>query len=48
MTSTAHATSGTLNVSGAVLHYQVHGTGPVLLISQSGEGDADRTVDLVG
>ncbi|MGW7379192.1 alpha/beta fold hydrolase [Streptomyces sp. NPDC054794] len=44
---TAHPTSGTLDVPGAVLHYQVRGTGPFLLISQSGEGDVDRTVDLV-
>ncbi|WP_405149138.1 alpha/beta hydrolase [Sphaerisporangium sp. NBC_01403] len=29
------------------LHHEVRGTGPMLLISQSGEGDADRTVDLV-
>src|SRR5262245_38595439 len=28
-------------------YYQVQGTGPLLLIAQSGEGDADRTVDLV-
>ncbi|NUP66133.1 MAG: alpha/beta hydrolase [Nonomuraea sp.] len=37
----------TLTVPGATLHYQVEGDGPVLLLSQSGEGDADRTVDLV-
>ncbi|MFI6921304.1 alpha/beta fold hydrolase [Nonomuraea spiralis] len=36
-----------LSVPGANLHYQVEGSGPVLLLSQSGEGDADRTVDLV-
>lgn len=36
-----------LRVPGATLHYQVRGTGPMLLISQSGEGDADRTADLV-
>ncbi|MEV5973039.1 alpha/beta hydrolase [Streptomyces sp. NPDC051921] len=41
------AESATLKVPGAVLHYQVQGAGPVLLLSQSGEGDADRTVDLV-
>ncbi|GIF65032.1 alpha/beta hydrolase [Asanoa ishikariensis] len=35
-------------VDGARLWFQVAGSGPVLLISQSGEGDADRTVDLVG
>ncbi|TCC61242.1 alpha/beta fold hydrolase [Kribbella pittospori] len=37
----------TLEVPGAVLHYQVRGSGPLLLISQSGEGDADRSTDLV-
>ncbi|MFI5766252.1 alpha/beta fold hydrolase [Streptomyces sp. NPDC051563] len=31
----------------AVLHHQLQGSGPMLLIAQSGEGDADRTVDLV-
>ncbi|AZM94055.1 alpha/beta hydrolase [Streptomyces sp. W1SF4] len=36
-----------LAVPGATLHYQLRGSGPLLLISQSGEGDADRTVDLV-
>ncbi|WP_037671660.1 alpha/beta fold hydrolase [Streptomyces griseus] len=40
-------TTGTLTVPGAVLHYQVRGAGPLLLISQSGEGDADRSTDLV-
>ncbi|MFF0309360.1 alpha/beta fold hydrolase [Streptosporangium sp. NPDC004379] len=39
--------NGILRVPGARLYYEVHGTGPVLLISQSGEGDARRTVDLV-
>ncbi|MGW4895800.1 alpha/beta fold hydrolase [Kitasatospora sp. NPDC004240] len=49
MTSTAAAptTTGTLAVPGAELYYRVSGTGPLLLISQSGEGDADRSVDLV-
>ncbi|MFB7865055.1 alpha/beta fold hydrolase [Streptomyces sp. NPDC056069] len=49
MSTTRYATplSTTLKVPGAVLHYQVQGAGPVLLLSQSGEGDADRTVDLV-
>ncbi|MGW4407275.1 alpha/beta fold hydrolase [Nonomuraea sp. NPDC004702] len=37
----------TLPVPGATLHFQVEGSGPVLLLSQSGEGDADRTADLV-
>ncbi|WP_051813971.1 alpha/beta fold hydrolase [Kitasatospora sp. MBT63] len=41
------ATVRTLAVPGATLHYRVEGTGPTLLLSQSGEGDADRTVDLV-
>lgn len=41
-------TTGTLTVPGAALHYQVRGTGPLLLIAQSGEGDADRTTDLDG
>ncbi|MEV8631164.1 alpha/beta hydrolase [Streptosporangium sp. NPDC051023] len=39
--------AGTLPVPGADLYYEVRGTGPVLLISQSGEGDAGRSVDLV-
>ncbi|MFB7949690.1 alpha/beta fold hydrolase [Kitasatospora phosalacinea] len=39
--------TGTLAVPGAVLHHRTEGTGPLLLIAQSGEGDADRTVDLV-
>ncbi|MFI8962442.1 alpha/beta fold hydrolase [Streptomyces sp. NPDC053493] len=43
VTTRAHA----LTVPGAVLHYQVSGSGPLLLVSQSGEGDADRGVDLV-
>ncbi|MFC9394135.1 alpha/beta fold hydrolase [Streptomyces sp. NPDC057027] len=46
-TAAATTTEGTLDVPGAVLHYQVRGTGPTLLISQSGEGDADRSTDLV-
>ncbi|WP_331719250.1 alpha/beta hydrolase [Streptomyces sp. NBC_00158] len=36
-----------LAVPGATLHYQLQVSGPLLLISQSGEGDADRTVDMV-
>jgi pimeloyl-ACP methyl ester carboxylesterase len=39
--------TGRLPVPGATLHYEVRGTGPVLLISQSGEGDAGRSTDLV-
>ncbi|MFF9350197.1 alpha/beta hydrolase [Streptomyces sp. NPDC014734] len=41
------ATTGTLSVPDAVLHYRVEGVGPPLLISESGEGDADRSADLV-
>jgi pimeloyl-ACP methyl ester carboxylesterase len=37
----------TLSVPGATLHYETRGSGPWLLISQSGEGDADRSTDLV-
>ncbi|MCX5199569.1 alpha/beta hydrolase [Streptomyces sp. NBC_00249] len=37
----------TLTVPGATLHYQLMGSGPLLLVSQSGDGNADRTVDLV-
>ncbi|MGC4946646.1 alpha/beta fold hydrolase [Streptomyces sp. DT224] len=36
-----------LDTDGATLHYDVRGTGPLLLIAQSGEGDADRSTDLV-
>ncbi|WP_346166763.1 alpha/beta fold hydrolase [Streptomyces javensis] len=39
--------TGTVHAPGATLHYQLRGHGPTLLIGQSGEGDADRTVDLV-
>ncbi|WP_129841077.1 alpha/beta hydrolase [Streptomyces sp. RFCAC02] len=38
--------AGTLDAPGAHLYYEVRGTGPVLLIGQSGEGGADRTADL--
>ncbi len=36
-----------IEVDNAKLYYRVEGSGPVLLITQSGEGDADRSVDLV-
>lgn len=45
--ASATTVTRTLAVPGATLHFQVAGRGPVLLLSQSGEGDADRTVDLV-
>ena len=41
------AMTGMLHVPGARLYFEVRGTGPLLLISQSGEGDAGRSVDLV-
>ncbi|MCX4759549.1 alpha/beta hydrolase [Streptomyces sp. NBC_01275] len=37
----------TLTVPGAVLHYEVRGGGPLLLVSQSGEGDANRSDAMV-
>jgi len=40
-------TANTLPVPNATLYYEVRGTGPLLLISQSGEGDAGRSKDLV-
>lgn len=36
-----------LRTEGADLYYRVQGDGPPLLLAQSGEGDADRSVDLV-
>ncbi|WP_436520513.1 alpha/beta hydrolase [Actinoplanes sp. HUAS TT8] len=36
-----------VEVDGARIHYQVAGHGPVLVVGQSGDGDADRTTDLV-
>ena len=46
MTTTDLAT-GVLRVQRATLHYEVRGTGPTLLISQSDEGDAARSRNLV-
>ncbi|KUN81242.1 alpha/beta fold hydrolase [Streptomyces griseoruber] len=37
----------TLTVPGATLHYEVRGHGPLLLVSQSGEGDANRSDAMV-
>ncbi|MCK2221835.1 alpha/beta hydrolase [Actinomadura sp. ATCC 31491] len=39
--------ANTLTIPAGVLYYEIQGTGPLLLISQSGEGDAGRTADLV-
>lgn len=38
--------TGLLPVDGATIYFEQRGTGPALLISQSGEGDAGRTTDL--
>ncbi|OIJ62655.1 alpha/beta fold hydrolase [Streptomyces mangrovisoli] len=35
--------TATLQVPGATLYYEVRGSGPLLLVSQSGEGDANRS-----
>ncbi|MFB7618147.1 alpha/beta fold hydrolase [Kitasatospora sp. NPDC056181] len=40
-------TTALLDTAGARIHHQAQGRGPVLVISQSGEGDADRSADLV-
>ncbi|MGP3959851.1 alpha/beta fold hydrolase [Nonomuraea sp. 3N208] len=47
MTNARTLATGRLPVPGASLYYEVRGTGPMLLISQSGEGDAGRSIDLV-
>ncbi|MEU7897301.1 alpha/beta hydrolase [Nonomuraea sp. NPDC049152] len=39
-------TNHTMRVPGAEIYYEVRGQGPVLLLGQSGEGDADRGKDL--
>ncbi|WP_051179009.1 alpha/beta fold hydrolase [Nocardia concava] len=39
--------NATLPVDGAELYYEIRGTGPMLLLSQSGEGDAGRSEALV-
>ncbi|MFI6446711.1 alpha/beta fold hydrolase [Kitasatospora sp. NPDC050543] len=36
-----------LSVPGATLYYEVRGSGPLLLVSQSGEGDANRSDAMV-
>ena len=45
--ATQTTTTGTLAVPGCTIYYEVRGAGPLLLISQSGEGDANRSTDLV-
>jgi pimeloyl-ACP methyl ester carboxylesterase len=39
-------TTGLLRVPDGTLYYEVRGTGPMLLISESGDGDAGRSIDL--
>ena len=39
--------SAMLQVPGADVYYEVRGDGPLMVIGQSGEGDARRTADLV-
>ncbi|WRZ94672.1 alpha/beta hydrolase [Streptomyces sp. NBC_01007] len=39
--------TGRLSVPGATLYYEVRGAGPLLLVSQSGEGDANRSDAMV-
>jgi pimeloyl-ACP methyl ester carboxylesterase len=46
-TTTTNPTTGLLPTCGATLYYEIRGSGPILLISQSGEGDAGRSTDLV-
>jgi pimeloyl-ACP methyl ester carboxylesterase len=47
MSATSTTCTGTLAVDGATIHHEIRGSGPLLVIGQSGEGDARRTVDLV-
>ncbi|GGO31593.1 alpha/beta fold hydrolase [Micromonospora parathelypteridis] len=47
MTTTRFTRTGTLSAPGANVYYEVRGSGPLLLISQSGEGDANRSSNLV-
>jgi hypothetical protein len=44
---TATKTTGLLRAPGVTFCYEVRGSGPMLLISQSGEGEAGRSTDLV-
>jgi pimeloyl-ACP methyl ester carboxylesterase len=48
MTDTTHALVADLPVPGATLHYKVRGGGPLLLLLQGGDGDADGTDALAG
>jgi pimeloyl-ACP methyl ester carboxylesterase len=48
MTDTARSEVADLPVPGASLHYKVRGSGPLLLLLQGGDGDADGTDALAG
>jgi pimeloyl-ACP methyl ester carboxylesterase len=48
MTGTSQAREADLPVPGATLHYKVRGNGPLLLLLQGGDGDADGTDALAG
>jgi pimeloyl-ACP methyl ester carboxylesterase len=48
MTGTARSEVAQLPVPGASLHYKIRGSGPLLLLLQGGDGDADGTDALAG
>jgi pimeloyl-ACP methyl ester carboxylesterase len=48
MTDTTQARAADLPVPGATLHYKIRGNGPLLLLLQGGDGDADATDALAG
>jgi pimeloyl-ACP methyl ester carboxylesterase len=48
MTDTTQARAADLPVPGAVLYYKVRGNGPLLLLLQGGDGDADAADALAG
>ena len=48
MTDSTHALVADLPVPGATLHYKVRGNGPLLLLLQGGDGDADAAYALAG
>ena len=48
MTDTTQARAADLPVPGATLHYKVRGNGPLLLLLQGGDGDADAADALAG
>jgi pimeloyl-ACP methyl ester carboxylesterase len=48
MTDTTQAREADLPVPGATLHYKVRGNGPLLLLLQGGDGDADAADALAG